>query len=395
MPAMSRPGEPTADGPREAVRIALMAACDIGCLVVLTYLAASRIFYAEFGVGLVFGADRLVLLGTAIGFVCLRRLARRLDPRLSLASVAGLAALAAPLIVLPPLGVSVENPVRAALIPVKARLFPILFGTREPRDLHRLDDRYGFVHVPGATGSQQGRGFTAAYTIDADGNRTMPAPPAARGTVVFLGDSFTFGAGVNDSQTFAYVLAKEHWTDVRVINAGVGGWGLTQFHLRLTDLLAQRPLPTAVFVAMIPDDLRRSHLRPPIVPGLSTRLEWIDGQWVSRRLSYTPRMVDETPMLLQQEARQARSSFTAMADLARASDVALGVILLDDDGDYPPDMVYGLAQSGTAVLDLSRLGQTWLPYDTHPDADGHRLIAAAIAASPLTDLVYRRTAPPD
>lgn len=84
-----------------------------------------------------------------------------------------------------------------------------------------------------------------------------------------------------------------------------------------------------------------------------------------------------------------------MSDLARSRDVGFGVILLDDDGDYPPEMVYALAQRRTAVLDLSRLGQTWLPYDAHPDPEGHRTIAGAIAASSLTELVYRRTAPPD
>jgi hypothetical protein len=394
MPAMLRAGESTPDASIEAVRIALARACDIGCLVVLTYLAASRIFYEEFGVSLIFGADRLILLAAAIGLVVARLLATRVDPRLTTAAVALLSAVAAPLMLLPPLGVNVENPVRAALIPVKARLFHVLFRTSEPRGLYRLDDRYGFVHVPGAAASMRGRGFTASYTVDADGNRTMPVPAVARSTVVFLGDSVTFGAGVNDSETFAHVLATEHWTDIRVINAGVGGWGLTQIHLRLIDLLAQPLLPTAVLVAIIPDDLRRSHLRRPIVPGLLKRLEWIDGQWVSRTLTYTNPVVDE-PMRLQQEASHATATFTAMSDLARSRDVGFGVILLDDDDDYPPEMVYELARRGAAVLDLSRLGQTWLPYDTHPDPEGHRTIARAIAASSLTELVYRRTTAPD
>jgi hypothetical protein len=395
MPAMSSPGELAPGSSRDAVRRALVAVCDIGCLVVLAYLVASRIFYAEFGVSLIFGVDRLVLLGVALGFCAVRLLAIRLNPRATLACTAFLSAVAVSLIVLSVAGVDVESPVRGMLAPVKARLFTIIFGTTDPGGLYRFDDRYGFVHVPGARTSQLGRRYFASYATDAEGNRVMPAPVAARSTVMFLGDSFTFGAGVNDDQTFPFVLATEHWTDVRVINAGVGGWGLTQFHLRLTDALAQRPFPTVVFVVIIPHDLRRSHLRPPIVPGISRRLEWIDGQWVPRTPVYTNPIVDDSPVLLEQEARQATATFTAMSALARAKNVEFAVILLDDDGEYPPDMVYALAQSGIPLLDLSRLGQTWIPYDTHPDPGGHRTIAGAIAASSLTELVYRRTAPPD
>ena len=387
---MPRAGEP--DGAsREAMRVALLRVCDVSCFVVLGYLVASRIFYAEFGVGLIFGADRLILLGTAIGLTLVRACAGWIGTRWTLAASTALIAVALPLMVLPLAGINLETPVRATLRPLKARFFPVLFGTTPPRGLYQLDDRYGFVHVPGAHAAEQGRGYSATYAIDADGNRVMPAPAAPRSSVVFLGDSFTFGAGVSDHQTFSYVLATEHWTDVKVINSGVGGWGLTQLHLRLSDVLAQPQLPVAVFAAIIPDDLRRSHLRPPIVPGLTTRLEWIDGEWVSRPQVYGRALVEETPALLEQEARLATASFSAMSAMARARRVAFGVILLDDDGAYPPEMVYALAENAIPVLDLSRLGHTWLPYDAHPDPAGHRAIANAIAASPLTGIVYGRT----
>ena len=47
-----------------------------------------------------------------------------------------------------------------------------------------------------------------------DGHRTMPSPASPRGTVVFLGDSFTFGFAVEEDQTYPYVLATEHWADL-------------------------------------------------------------------------------------------------------------------------------------------------------------------------------------
>src|SRR5439155_22168294 len=46
--------------------------------------------------------------------------------------------------------------------------------------------------------------------------------------VVVLGDSFTFGAGVNDGEEYPAVLAKQLAAKASIVNLGVGGFGLTQ-----------------------------------------------------------------------------------------------------------------------------------------------------------------------
>ena len=46
--------------------------------------------------------------------------------------------------------------------------------------------------------------------------------------IVLLGDSYTFGFGVNDGNEFAAVMSRELSSDYNIINTGVGGWGLTQ-----------------------------------------------------------------------------------------------------------------------------------------------------------------------
>jgi hypothetical protein len=56
------------------------------------------------------------------------------------------------------------------------------------------------------------------------------------------------------------MLAARHWPDVKVVNASVRGWGLTQAYLAVMDWLS-RQLPDVIVNAMIPDDLRRSYLR--------------------------------------------------------------------------------------------------------------------------------------
>lgn len=380
-----RPRCAPADGTPRAV---LGAACDAAAIGVLGYLVLSRLFSLQFRVDVTFDPGRTLLIVIAGSLVILRRLAPRLPPHITLAAWMTLTTSGACLAILPAIGIDTAGPIRMVLLPIKARLVAVLYGSPLTPGIYRLDDRYGYVHVPNA--AARDRRFGVTYTIDADGHRAMPSPAAPRGTVVFLGDSNTFGGGVADDETYPYVLAAEHWTDLRIVNAAVDGWGLTQLHLALTDMLARPPYPDAVIVAIIDHDLRRSHVRPPVVSGQERRLEWVDGVFVSRPLSEAPTMVLETPELLEQEARLARTTMEAMSAAARARNVAFGAVLLGDST-FPPDFAYSLGRNGVVVLDLTRLGLTFLPRDTHPDGTGHRTIAAAIASSPLRSVVYGRT----
>jgi len=375
---------------RRRLRAALAGVCEGLAAAILAWVAVSRVFYGDLGYDVIFDVGRLTLIVIALALIALRRLSARLDPRATLASLATLMVLAAGLAILPALNIDVAGRIRSVLAPIKADVVAIMYRTRTPRAIYRLDDRYGYVHVPNSTDWERARGYTATYTIDGDGHRVMPAPPAPSGTVVFLGDSFTFGLGVADRETYPYVLAKRHWQNLRVVNAAVDGWGLTQAYLALTDMLERPPVPNAVILAIIADDLRRSYLRPPSTSGQRRRLEWIDGQFVSRELRQTAAFVGDTPALLEREAQLAYATLDAMADTARMNGVAFAVILLDDGGGFPADVVYALGRDGIPTLDLTRLGQTSLPYDFHPDPSGHQAIAAAIAGSHLTPVVHGR-----
>jgi hypothetical protein len=373
---------------RQAARRVLIAGCDAISLALLVFLITSRVFYSEFGLGQEFGVDRILLLIVIAGLVVLRRFAVRLDPRLTLASLSILVAAAAGVVLLPLAGVNVIDRIRIAVDPIKAAMFAVVHRERVPAAIYRLDDRYGLVHVPNATDWERGRGFTASYTIDGDGHRRMPSPAEPRNTVVFLGDSMTFGAGVNDDETYPYVLASEHWTDLRIVNAAVDGWGLTQCLLALTDVLGGGPPPSAVILAIIPHDLTRSHLRPPVIRGLQRRLEWIDGAFVPRDLHDGLTDVNVTAELLEKEARLARATLEEMIALTRSKGVAFGVVLLSDaGGSFPADWTYFLGRAGIETVDLMRVGASTLPEGIHFDAEGHRTVAAAIAKSPLSNLV--------
>ncbi len=85
--------------------------------------------------------------------------------------------------------------------------------------------------VPDARGYNFQRGthvlseFT--FTLLPDGTRAVPATnQTAAKTLVFVGDSVTFGYGVDDAQTWVNLVARQR-PDLHVVNAGVSGYNST------------------------------------------------------------------------------------------------------------------------------------------------------------------------
>lgn len=69
------------------------------------------------------------------------------------------------------------------------------------------------------------REYTMRFTSNADGYRGPELPPKIGRSLLFLGDSFTMGYGVDDGQEFPARLAKRIPTGWTVVNAGIGGTG--------------------------------------------------------------------------------------------------------------------------------------------------------------------------
>ena len=96
------------------------------------------------------------------------------------------------------------------------------------------------------------------YTINElqyRGNAYTPFDNEAHPSVVVLGDSYTFGAGVDDGEEYASILERELGGSERVINLGIGGWGLTQEIRRYFDFGA-RYRPRAVILQFSANDPR-------------------------------------------------------------------------------------------------------------------------------------------
>ena len=96
---------------------------------------------------------------------------------------------------------------------------------------YRYSERYG--HMPAESStlvSQLPGAWRFVYHTNEYGYR-MPMPQISnrydRPNIVFLGDSNTFGIGVNDGEEYPAVLAQRLTGQAETVNLGVGGFGLT------------------------------------------------------------------------------------------------------------------------------------------------------------------------
>jgi len=118
---------------------------------------------------------------------------------------------------------------------------------------HIYDPELGWVPKPS---SQWGM----SLTILNEGVRSNGRGESWDGTddpILAVGDSYTFGDKVSDSETWPAQLEK--LSGKRVINGGVDGYGVDQIYLRARRFLDRYKLSTIIF-SFIPDDIRRSQM---------------------------------------------------------------------------------------------------------------------------------------
>ena len=116
------------------------------------------------------------------------------------------------------------------------------------------------------------------YTINEDGYRGPRALVSSKAlvpTVIVLGDSYTFGAGVNDGEEYAAVLGDLLQGAGRVVNLGVGGWGLTQEIRRFYDF-GIRFAPSVVVLQSSAND-PQDDLRCPVTEIVDGRFSFHDS----------------------------------------------------------------------------------------------------------------------
>lgn len=184
---------------------------------------------------------------------------------------------------------------------MKKKLFPsavrvtlgLLVGLGIAELVFRARDEGAFAHVnvyvpdaelgarlkPGATekirfGSKANP--VTSIRIDADGYRGGGLPAPGPDEIVVVGDSQTFGLGVEEGETFSAVLSKELGGRV-VRNLGVPTYGPAEYNAVLKESLAKRPAKTVVWIANMANDLfeatRPNRTRHVVWDGWAVRKE--------------------------------------------------------------------------------------------------------------------------
>ena len=97
--------------------------------------------------------------------------------------------------------------------------FDPLLGWRSRPNFRNVEPMFGSRHV-----STNAKG--------ARGRRDYPYERGEKSRIVVIGDSFAFGWGVSDDETYS-ALVERSLPDVEVINLGIGGYGTDQMLLML------------------------------------------------------------------------------------------------------------------------------------------------------------------
>jgi lysophospholipase L1-like esterase len=253
---------------------------------------------------------------------------------------------------------------------------------------------------PGLEGSPVGRW----QRTDGAGFRPTPVVADARSTVLLLGDSTTFGCGVDeDDQTYGWrltsLLAPEH---VQVVNRAIPGYTSWQ-GLQMLRHVVSSLRPRVVVAAFMANDWTPGEVPDRVLEasGLTVWLRsWL---WRSRLYLYlsslmTPKPASDEGMALPGDAptRVAtvdyRRNFERMEAICRAHGASLVIVALPMQARLEAVSApyrAALAQvQGARFLDLGTpsfhnpLRQAWFDPDDpiHPSGEGHAWIAEQIAA---------------
>lgn len=130
------------------------------------------------------------------------------------------------------------------------------------------------------------------YEFAYPGLRVDGLPLHGSARVLVLGDSFTFGWGLEGDETYVHWLSKEAGAEAgpsyAFLNAASGGWGLDSF-LRYVEEFGEHTDPCLVLVFINTDDVGRAFY--------NRLYEFNDGELKARRLAipFAKRLVEVVP----------------------------------------------------------------------------------------------------
>jgi hypothetical protein len=281
----------------------------------------------------------------------------------------------------------------------------------------RADEQLGFAGLPGRFEVTLQDTLHYTVTHNAEGYRiTEPAnvkDTLDRPEIWIFGCSFTHGFGVNDDESYPWLL-QERFPAYKVRNLGMDAYGTVHACLQAEEMLGRGLRPALVILAYGAfHDQRNVNSRfwrkvlqgREMVEGLTYLQARFSGEENADRLTVKNAPLDYQPFPLMRYS--ALSHYLEMSynnrqeTELRSKEVTMALIgnlreMLNREGETPfllagiyrhPDtgkLLEHFARQGLSTVDISQdldqPGMRILPSDGHPNAKGHRMMADELSA---------------
>lgn len=246
------------------------------------------------------------------------------------------------------------------------------------------DTVYGLMGLRNATAREHHRDFDVTYHTDADGWRVTPKPkdPARAKEIVFLGCSFTWGIGVEDQQTFPWILGTEAWPEYRIRNISCPAWGTVQVAVALDRLLESGDRPAVVIYDYMLH-AQRNYLRRSWRKLVSNDFPFFAVE--QGTLTYhglrkaTDATIEDSAELDRSEIDLTIALIHQMQNSCKKFGIPFIVVNFRKGDGLPAALV---KDASVPFMDLSDVWAGYFPNDGHPGPDWHRMVAFTLASSP-------------
>jgi hypothetical protein len=263
--------------------------------------------------------------------------------------------------------------------------------------VHLNDDTFGWTLRNNLKLAVNCPDSTPTYTTDSNKQRFIAKPTNPAGRILFLGDEITFGHCVGDNELYPSILATEYWKNWEVQNKAVSGWGTTQAFIALSAAMKTDRPPSMVIYGMTPHHIKRNYLRRTWLLKHTEKgrklpyFEVINDDLVFQGTAGPSSGLEDGPELRRKEHEITVRYLSAMREMCAKKNIPFIVVFLPPSGSYPLAFIDKLYDSNFLRLDLTETAYDASEpgEDNHLKATGHKMVARAIAASFVSNVLVK------
>lgn len=137
---------------------------------------------------------------------------------------------------------------------------PLFLPTGDRETFAEYDSLLGWKMIPNATGDFFSREFSTDIKINNQGFRDDDFPfekALGKKRIAIIGDSYAWGFGVEENETFSTILEQKLGEGYEVLNFGVSGYGTDQYYLLLNSTVFAYH-PDIILITFHPNDVENT-----------------------------------------------------------------------------------------------------------------------------------------